>query len=133
MAQRIIAIGLILGGAAMIVVGIASKRFFTPQSYWTEQQAQEYVAASTALKTAATGSIRQPSAEHDPKLVAAQQRFDKIQAELDSAIARRDYTGVTLGAGGIALSAAGLVLFLRSQPSRRESPDDDRPFIRRKE
>src|SRR5262245_57561958 len=100
MLQRTIAVALVMIGAALIIVGVNAKRFFSPQSYWSEQQAKEYVAASTALKNAATGSIRQPSAAKDPKLVAAQQRFHRIQVELDSAISHRDYLGVVLGAAG---------------------------------
>jgi hypothetical protein len=133
MLQRTIAIVLILVGAAMIVVGANAKRFFTPQSYWSNQQAKEYVDASTALKSAATGTIRQPTADKDPKLAAAKQRFDKIQAELDSAIAHRSYTGILLGTSGAVLLAIGVGVFLRAQPVKRESADDDRPFIRRKE
>ncbi len=133
MLLRVVAILLVLLGAAMLMVGVAAKHFFSPKSYWTDQQAKEYVAASTALKTAATGSIRPPSAELDPKLVAAQQRFEKIQAELNSAITRRDYTGVALGVCGAAVFAAGVVVFLRAQPVKRQSVDDDRPFIRSKE
>jgi hypothetical protein len=133
MLQRIIAIVVMVVGATLIIVGVNAKRFFSPQSYWSDQQAKEYVAASAALKTAATGTIRLPSAENDPKLIAAQQRFDKIQAQLDSAVSRRDYTGVILGAGGAILVVVGLAVFLTARPGTRESVDDDRPFIRRKE
>src|SRR5262245_35238412 len=126
---RVVALLLVLLGAAMMITGVMAKRLFTPQSYWSDEQAKEYVAASTALKNAATGSIRQPSANTDPKLVAAQQRFNKIQAELDSAIAHRSYTGVILGGVGVVLFAVGVGTFLNAKPAKRDLADDDRPFI----
>jgi hypothetical protein len=121
---------LVLVGAVLLAAGIGAKRFFPPQSYWSDEKAHEYVAASTSLKTIATGSIRVPSPASNPSLAAAQERFDRIQAELDRAVARRNYTTVALEAGGAVLSAVGVALFLRGKVTTKSASDDERPFVR---
>jgi hypothetical protein len=130
MALRLLAIVLFTMGAALIVVGVGATSFFSPQSYWSDEKAQDYLDASTALKVAATSSIRRPSPDSDPELAAAQARFNELQAELDRAIARKNYTGVALGAGGATLAAVGVVVLILRHGKKTSASDDLPPFRR---
>jgi hypothetical protein len=113
--QIAVALTLIIG-IALVAFGATWKLWHRPQMLWSKEQAAEYNDAWRALKVAATSGLRRADPTTDPKLAAAQARYDSIKAELDRAIAYNDYTGTLMAAVGAVVTAiGGWLLWSRSQ------------------
>jgi hypothetical protein len=108
----------LLAGVGLVVAGAAWTYIYPPQSYWSEDQAREYVDASRALKAAAMREGRRADDPPDAQLAAAQARFDRIKTDLDRAIVRRSYAGPLLVAGGCAVLIAAV--WLQRTPRRTD-------------
>jgi hypothetical protein len=107
-------------GTALLVLGATWARWHSPQTFWSKAQAAEYTSAWRELKAAATGRGRVPGQQSDPKLAAAQARFDAIKTELDHARTLNDYTGTALIVTGIGLIVAGGLLYRSSNKAADE-------------
>jgi hypothetical protein len=103
---------LLLIGLLLLILGATWKHFYSPQSYWTAEQAKEYAEAQVALKAVATSGVRRTSELDDPKLAEARARFEKSAAELERAVAARQWSGLVIGGVGIVAVAAGIFLYL---------------------
>ncbi len=107
----------LVGGVGMVVAGIAWKHLVPAGSYWSADQAGEYIEATRALKAAAMREDRRADDPPDSQLTAAQTRFDDIKSDLDRAIAARKYSGTLLAIGGVVLVVVAVWL----HQSRRTS------------
>jgi hypothetical protein len=121
--RQVGAVVLLIVGVAVVALGATWKYWHSPQSLWSREQANEYTEAWRTLKIAATSGVRPGDPKTDPKLAAAQARFDAIKAKLDSAIAVHEHTGMVLTAAGAAIVIAGAWLLwsrARSIPAEAE-------------
>jgi hypothetical protein len=107
-------------GVVLLVLGVTWSRWHSPQTFWSKEQAAEYTSAWRDLKAAATGRGRVPGQQSDPKLAAAQARFDAIKTELDRARTLNDYTGAALIITGVGLIVAGGLLYRSSNKTADE-------------
>lgn len=121
MPRRALGILVSVIGVGLVGVGLSRYLLSPPQSYWSDQQAEEYTAAALELKAVATRPDRPPSGVDDPALAAAQARFDKVRADLERATQRRDYFGMLLGAIGMVLVVAGVGIYLSAPASRTDA------------
>jgi hypothetical protein len=97
-------------GVVLLLLGVTWKHWYPPQSIWSKEQAAEYTDAWRALMAVATSGVRAGDPDSNPKLAAAQSRFDAIKTKLDHARTLNDYTGTALIVTAITLiAAAGLV------------------------
>lgn len=111
--RRAIAATCLVGVALGVLAALGGAlwgRAALPRHVWTVEQSQEYNAANAALHAATVGHDREPNgdqagAEHHANLAAAQQRFDRITAQLQAARYAKDRLGVTLIRGGLAAAA----------------------------
>lgn len=124
MPRRILAILFVLLGVGMIGLGATLKTLIPPKSFWSDEQAREYTEASLALKSAATRPDRRMDQAEDPQLASAQARFNKIKRDLDGAIQRRDYGGMLLAGGGVALLFAGAAIYAIGGSAKPETSRD---------
>jgi hypothetical protein len=109
--RQITAILLLATGAVLLVLGVTWNHWHSPQTFWSKEEATEYTDAWRALKAAATSGIRAADPKSDPKLAAAQARFDTIKAKLDHARTLNDHAGTVLTAVGIGLIIGGGLLY----------------------
>jgi hypothetical protein len=98
-------------GITLVLLGVTWRYWHSPQSYWSKEQAAEYTDAWRALKVVATSGIRPGDPKSNPKLAAAQDRFDAIKSKLDHARTRNEYAGTALTVAGI-IVLAGTIFFL---------------------
>lgn len=100
-------------GIALIAAGLLWNAFAKPAYFWSPEQAREYDSARNAMhqltydlpKTSSASGGSPPS--RDAEMELAKRRFEKIDAELAAARARREGTGVWMTRMGL----AALVLF----------------------
>ena len=111
--RQAVAVVIVLAGVACIGLGAAWQTLVPPRSFWSPAQAQEYDDASVALKSVATRPDRRASDKVDPELDAARARFDRIQADLERAISRRNSSGILVVIGGVVLVVSGIALLIR--------------------
>ena len=105
-------------GILLLVLGMTWKQWHSPQTFWSKEQAAEYTDAWRALKVAATSGVRAADPNSDPKLAAAQARFDAIKTRLDHARTFNDHTGTALIVTAIGLIVgAGLLYRSNSKPA----------------
>src|SRR5262245_48345916 len=110
--RRIAVVLSLIVGLILVVLGATWKYWHTPKMLWSSEQANEYTAAWHDLKVAATSGVRAVDSAHDPKLGAAQARFDAIKAQLDRARAMNDYTGtILIAVGAVIIAIAAWVLW----------------------
>jgi hypothetical protein len=103
-------------GIALVALGATWKLWHSPQMLWSKEQATEYSDAWRALKVAATSGLRRADPATDPKLAAAQARYDSIKSKLDRAVAYNDYTGTMIAAVGAVMTVVfGWLLWTRGQ------------------
>jgi hypothetical protein len=112
-----ICLGGMLLGVVMGTAGLFWGSWAKPSLVWTPEQAAEYQAAGEALHAArrmdgpSSGGLDANAGaegdESDRRLAAAQERFDRIEAELGSAQTLRQRTGAWLRWLGL----AAIVLF----------------------
>jgi hypothetical protein len=112
--RQIAVILLFTSGVALLLIGATWKHWHPPQSVWSKEQAAEYAEAWRALKVSATSGIRPGDPNSNPKLAAAQARFDAIKSQLDHARTLNDYTGTALIVTAIGLIAGGGLLYRAS-------------------
>jgi hypothetical protein len=116
MVRKVIVTVSLISGVVLLLLGATWKYWHSPKSVWTKEEAHEYSEAARLLKLSATSRRVRGDVETDPKLAAAQARYDAIQAKLDRAIAFHDYAGVGMAALGAAITAvATWLLWLRSK------------------
>src|SRR5947209_10915809 len=96
MVRRVTVFISLTAGVALIILGATWKYWHSPQILWSAEQATEYTDAWRALKVAATSGVRRPDPSTDPKLAAAQARFDAINTKLEHAKALNSYAGLIL-------------------------------------
>jgi uncharacterized membrane protein YidH (DUF202 family) len=113
--RQVLAVFVILAGVACAVLGVAWKLVVPAHAYWSPTQAQEFNEASVSLKSVATRPDRRASQADDPELDAAQARFDRVQSDLERAIARRDNSGILFIVGGGVLFLCGVTLLVRAR------------------
>jgi hypothetical protein len=105
MTRKVLVVTALLAGLVLIVLGATWKYWHSPQSLWSKEQATEHSAAWRNLKITATSGVRRGDAATDPKLAAAQARFDKINSELEHAKTMHSYAGLIFIAVGIIVVA----------------------------
>jgi hypothetical protein len=95
-------------GLLLIVCGLFWRTATTQESFWTEEQAREYKAASDALHAHGEtgGAAPAEAGELNPEVAAARERFAQIQAELEEAQFARDKVGPLLVQIGLATAVA---------------------------
>lgn len=101
--RRVILIILSLVGVALFGLGATWTFWHSPHLFWTPQQATEHAEAWRALKIASTSGMRRADPKADPKLAAAQERYDKSSAQLARATTLNQ-------SGGSAMVVAGVIL-----------------------
>jgi hypothetical protein len=116
--RQIVTVLSLIVGIVLLLLGATWKYWHSPQMLWSKEQATEYTDAWQALKVAATSGQRRADPATDPKLAAAQARYDTIKAKLDRAIAFNDYTGTTLATvGTIFIAICTWLLWSQRQPN----------------
>jgi hypothetical protein len=109
-----ICLGGILLGLLVTIAGLTWPLWARPSLVWTAEQAAEYQSAGEALHAArridptATGGNSDPddggeAGQSDSQLAVAQERFDKIRAELAAAQSLRQRAGAWLRWLGLAM------------------------------
>lgn len=116
-ARRTATVFSLIVGVIVMLLGATWKYWHSPETLWSPEQAKEYTTAWRDLKAAATSGVRVPDPAHDPKLVAAQARFDAIKIQLDHARAMNDYTGPAMIAAGAVIIAISARLLLSETSS----------------
>jgi hypothetical protein len=102
-----------LAGLLMLLGGLAWSQWASPRTVWSPEQATEHQAAGEALHAArrsAAPAGGESGAAESPELVAAQARFDAIDAKLAEAQTSRQRTGgrlVRLGLAAMVISGIG--------------------------
>jgi hypothetical protein len=127
--QALVCLAGLLAGLLVTLAGLAWMVLAKPSHVWSPEQAAELKAAGDALHAARSrdpgeaqqGQQATPQAAGDasqapPALAAAQARFDRIDAELESARTGRQRTGTWL----LRLGLAAMVLFGVGYLSTRE-------------
>src|SRR4051794_30312636 len=104
--RKIAVILLLTFGVILLALGLTWKHWHSPQNFWSKEQATEYTDAWRALKVVATSGQRAGDPNSNPKLAAAQARFDAIKSKLDHARTMNDYSGTAL-----IVTAIGLITF----------------------
>lgn len=120
MLRQILIVLLALVGVGLVVAGLSWKLLRPRQAYWSEEQAQEYNDAFLAAKAAALSDTRRLNQPDDPQLVAARQRWEESQADLDRAVAARGRTGPFVAAAGVAILALAAYVH-RNRPPKTEA------------
>jgi hypothetical protein len=98
-------------GVLVVLAGALWQTFAKPQHVWTMAKAEEYRAALSELHMLIYDDPSAPSAPETPERAAARaaakERFNRIQTELDDAIATHRHRGSRLMQAGLAV----MVLF----------------------
>lgn len=121
MARPIVGVFCIVIGVGLLVASLAWGWFVRADTYWDSTEQKEFEDATRALKEAAYRPGRRADQPVDPGLLAAQQRFNRIQARLERATTFYRYGRAATGAVGCVLLVAGSWL-IWTQP-RGEGPD----------
>ncbi len=103
--MSIACVALAAGGVVMTGIGIVWSRVTTSETFWTNEQAEEYKAASAAATHPEYQAEASPE-ERAAQREAAQQRFDRISRQLDRARFAHDRTGPLLVQFGLAAAVA---------------------------
>ncbi len=106
-------------GIVLIVIGLAWPSVANSSGSVTEEQAEEYYAASTALEKAAASQSRQQRRGRQPSkqgLDAARERFDKVKQEVVATKTDRAKLAfwLKLTGGVLAMVGAGGLLMRQS-------------------
>ncbi len=117
--QHLASLVLAVAGVAAVALGLAWRQMFPESAYWDRAQADEYVAASLAMKAAADSDARRPGQPDPPELVAARERWEKIQNALSSAQAARTRTPILVAVTGVILAGAGAANYFQGQAGRK--------------
>jgi hypothetical protein len=92
-------------GVVAILAGAMWTTFVTPTSVWSQAQAAEFEAANSAVH-----AVREKygesleSAAAKGEIAAAQERFRRIESQLESARYAHDRWGTWIAAGGFAIA-----------------------------
>jgi hypothetical protein len=100
-------------GIVVVLLGMTWKHWHSPQNSWSKEQAAEYTDAWRALKIVATSGVRPGDPKSNPKLAAAQARFDTIKSKLDHARTFNDHAGAVLIIIGAAVLAGVIFISFR--------------------
>jgi hypothetical protein len=105
----------------LVAAGFSWKWLHPPESYWSEEKAQSYVDAFTAVHAAEDGLLHEPSDSGAAAYRAALLRYDTLQNELDQARSARDRTGTYFVLAGLAflVAAYGLWRFYAEAPDEK--------------
>jgi len=112
--RQIAAVLLLTIGVVLLLLGVTWKHWHSPTSFWSKEQAAEYTDAWRALKATATSGMRAGDPNSNPKLAAAQARFDAIKSKLEHARTLNDYSGTALIVTAIGLIAGAGLLYRSS-------------------
>jgi outer membrane murein-binding lipoprotein Lpp len=93
-------------GVLLVIAGVGWGALTDEKSFWTEEQAREFAAASDALHAHRSGEHSHAHAEHDEASEGARERFERIAADLDRARYQRDEIGPMLIKVGLAATIA---------------------------
>jgi hypothetical protein len=118
MLRQSFVVALLVAGIALVLLGATWSYWHTPQMLWSPEQAKEYNEAWRALKATATGGVRRGDPNTDPKLAAAQARFDAIDKKLELAKAANSRCGLILVAAGALLIAVSIWLYSSRTPAK---------------
>jgi hypothetical protein len=120
--QTIAVVCLAVAGVGVLAAlgGAVWQRAAHPRHVWTVEQSQEYDAANAALHAATVGHDHETNGAeavdaHQADLAAAQERFNRINAELQAARYAKDRLGTALIRGGLAAAALGGVGYLATR------------------
>src|SRR3954465_7424252 len=113
--RSIVIVLLLTVGVIFLLLGATWKHWHPPQSVWSKEQAAEYTNAWHELKMAATSGVRPGDPNSNPKLAAAQARFDSIKTQLEHARTINDYTGTALIGAAIGLIASSALIYRSNQ------------------
>lgn len=113
--------GGIIVGLAAILAGAAWSVFVKPTNVWSQEQAREFKAANDELH--AVRSKYGPAtdgATAQKEIAAAQERFSRINSQLESARYTHDRLGMWIAGGGFALAlVCGFGLIITRESSER--------------
>jgi len=92
-------------GVIAILVGAMWTTFVRPESVWSQQQAEEFEAANAALHAVrAKHGAAVESAAARGEVAAVQERFRRIESQLESAQHAHDRLGTWIAAIGLAIA-----------------------------
>ena len=101
-------------GVVLVIVGVAWKSFTAPETFWSDEQAKEFAAASDAMH-AQTAEAQEHGSSEDADTAAARDRLARIQGELERARYARDDMGPLLTRIGLVAAIAFGVGYLVSR------------------
>jgi hypothetical protein len=105
-------------GMLTIAIGASWSLMVSPAQVWSAEEALEYQAANDALHEARTKNrVDSGEGEMSPAMAAAKARFDRIDAQLESARSAYDAWGHWIAAAGFGatlLCGAGFLVLRRT-------------------
>jgi hypothetical protein len=93
-------------GVLLVIAGVGWGTLTDKKSFWTEEQAKEFAAASDAMHAHRSGEHSHAPAEHGDVSDVARERYERIAAELERARYQRDEVGPLLIKVGLAAAIA---------------------------
>lgn len=121
MARRIFLPVTLVAGVGLILLGLAWKQLYPPESYWSEEQARQLVDAFAELHNLQHSEETEAAEHGGTSFEKAKEKYHSLKGELESARTAHDRTGSYLAAAGAALIAVGILIYVKVPPSE---PDD---------
>jgi hypothetical protein len=146
MTRRVLVPVIVAAGVVLILVGLGWKWLFPPKSYWSQEQARQYLDAYTKLHAMQDGQEHGPakgtsketskaaskaapdaaSNKDTASLAEVRQRYESLKSQLERARTARDRTGIYLAAAGTAIVVIGILIFVKSPAPVPNTPDERR-------
>jgi hypothetical protein len=92
---------MVVGGAVLLVLGVNWERIRPPESYWSQDKAEQYVQAFSDVHAAQDHVEHGNNDPGDGDLDAARERYLTLRQELDRARSTRATTGKALAVMGL--------------------------------
>ena len=122
MTRRILLPVILAAGVGLILLGLGWKQLYPPTSYWSEQQAQQYMDAFTKLHELQDSDEHGASNQDKVALAAAKENYEKLENQLEYARKAHDRTGSYLAAAGAGLVAIGILIYVKGPQPEPEEP-----------
>jgi hypothetical protein len=121
-----LAVLLMMGLAAvgLLVVGLNWDRIRPPEAYWSQDRAQDYVAAFSAVHATESEAVNGSTYSSTSEFEAVRKRYDEIKGQLDRARSARERGGKLVLASGLLLLLATIALrhYWPAPPRRADRP-----------